>query len=111
MLLLKLASRSLFKPPVVSAIAVLSMALGIGANVAISSIFNQILLRPLPVHEPDQLVNLAPVPDERARSIRVRRGRALTRGCCVVRRADTRTARGSCGSHDSSPVRMIRLII
>jgi predicted permease len=58
MLQLKFAVRSLLKTPVVTAIAVMSMALGIGANVAIFSIFNQTLLRPLPVHEPDQLVNL-----------------------------------------------------
>ena len=54
----RFAFRSLLKTPVVTAIAVLSVALGIGANVAIFSIFNQTLLRPLPVHEPDRLVNL-----------------------------------------------------
>ena len=58
MMQLKLAFRSLLKTPVVTAIAVLSMALGIGANVAIFSIFNHMLLRPLPVYEPDRLVNL-----------------------------------------------------
>ncbi|HEY0285097.1 MAG TPA: ABC transporter permease [Vicinamibacterales bacterium] len=58
MVQLRLALRSLFKTPIVTAIAVLSVALGIGANVAIFSIFNQTLLRPLPVHEPDRLVNL-----------------------------------------------------
>ena len=58
MLQLRFALRSLLKTPVVTTIAVLSVALGIGANVAIFSIFNQILLRPLPVHEPDRLVNL-----------------------------------------------------
>src|SRR5688500_9397139 len=56
---LRIAFRSLFKTPVVTTIAVLSVALGIGANVAIFSIFNHMLLRPLPVHEPDRLVNLA----------------------------------------------------
>jgi hypothetical protein len=55
---LRLALRSLSKTPIVTAIAVLSVALGIGANVAIFSIFNQTLLRPLPVHEPERLVNL-----------------------------------------------------
>jgi predicted permease len=55
---LKFAYRSLLRTPIVSAVAVLSLALGIGANVAIFSIFNQLLLRPLPVHEPDRLVNL-----------------------------------------------------
>src|SRR5688572_23360570 len=56
---LKLAFRTLFKTPFVTAVAVLSLALGIGANAAIFSLFNQMLLRPLPVPEPDRLVNLA----------------------------------------------------
>jgi putative ABC transport system permease protein len=53
----RFAVRSLLKTPIVTAIAVLSVALGIGANVAIFSIFNSMLLRPLPVHEPERLVN------------------------------------------------------
>ena len=56
---LKLACRSLRKNPFVTAIAILSLALGIGANAAIFSLFNQLLLRPLPVQAPEQLVNLA----------------------------------------------------
>ena len=56
---LKLAFRTLFKTPFVTAVAVLSLALGIGANAAIFSLFNQMLLRPLPVPRPNQLVNLA----------------------------------------------------
>ena len=55
----KFAFRTLFKTPFVTAVAVLSLALGIGANAAIFSLFNQMLLRPLPVHEPEQLVNLS----------------------------------------------------
>ena len=56
---LKLAVRMLLKAPFVTAIAVLSLALGIGANAAIYSMFNQLLLRPLPVRDPSQLVNLS----------------------------------------------------
>ena len=52
------AFRSLLKTPVVTTIAVLSVALGIGANVAIFSVFNHMLLRPLPVQAPERLVNL-----------------------------------------------------
>src|SRR5437764_12928249 len=56
---LTLAFRTLFKTPFVTGIAVVSLALGIGANAAIFSLFDQILLRKLPVPDPDRLVNLA----------------------------------------------------
>src|SRR2546423_13558724 len=56
---LKFALRTLFKTPFVTLVAIASLALGIGANAAIFSLFDQILLRPLPVPEPDRLVNLA----------------------------------------------------
>jgi len=56
---LKLAFRTLLKSPFVTFVAVLSLALGIGANAAIYSMFNELLLRPLPVRDPGRLVNLA----------------------------------------------------
>jgi predicted permease len=54
-----LALRMLRKTPFVTAVAVASLALGIGANAAIYSIFDQLLLQQLPVSEPQQLVNLS----------------------------------------------------
>src|SRR5262245_4347710 len=60
---LRLALRTLFKTPLVTAIAILSLALGIGANSAIFSLFHQMLMRPLTVPRPGELVNLgAPGP-------------------------------------------------
>ena len=60
---LRLAFRILWKTPFVTGIAVLSLALGIGANAGIFSLFDQILLRSLPVADPQRLVNLkAPGP-------------------------------------------------
>ena len=56
---LKLAFRRLLKTPLVSAVAILSLALGIGANAAIYSLFDQALLRALAVERPAELVNLA----------------------------------------------------
>ncbi len=56
---LRFAFRTLFKTPFVTTIAILSLALGIGANTAIFSLFDQVLLRPLPVRDPGRLVNLA----------------------------------------------------
>jgi predicted permease len=55
---LRYAFRTLRKTPFVNGVAILSLALGIGANAAIYSLFDQILLRPLPVAAPDELVNL-----------------------------------------------------
>ena len=47
----KFAFRTLFKTPFLTSIAILSLALGVGANTAIFSLYNQMLLRPLPVDQ------------------------------------------------------------
>ncbi|MBL0940761.1 MAG: ABC transporter permease [Gemmatimonadaceae bacterium] len=54
-----LALRMLRKTPFVTAIAIASLALGIGANAAIYSIFDQLLLNRLPVNAPAELVNFS----------------------------------------------------
>ncbi len=56
---LRRALRTLFRTPFVTIVAIASLALGIGANATIFSLFEQFLLRPLPVASPDELVNLA----------------------------------------------------
>ena len=55
---LRLAVRGLRRSPLFAAVAILSLALGIGANTAIFSLIDQILLRRLPVSHPEQLVML-----------------------------------------------------
>lgn len=76
---IRLAIRMLLKTPFVTAIAVASLALGIGANAAIFSLFNEILLQPLPVTEPSRLVNLgAPGPKPGSQSC------SQAGGCDVV---------------------------
>src|ERR1700733_6556402 len=54
----RVSSRSLAKRPAFTAVALLSLALGIGANTAIFTLINQLLLRNLPVRDPEQLVTL-----------------------------------------------------
>src|SRR5437763_419560 len=59
---LRLAFRSLRATPIVSAVAILSLALGIGANTAIFSLVDSLVLRALPVRQPERLVLLSGVP-------------------------------------------------
>ncbi len=56
---LRFSVRALRNAPLFTAVALLSLALGIGANTAIFTLIHQIILQPLPVERPEQLVNLA----------------------------------------------------
>ena len=54
--------RMLWQKPAYSAIAILTIALGIGANTAIFSVVNTVLLKPLPFDEPDRVMALGRKP-------------------------------------------------
>ncbi|HEX7360508.1 MAG TPA: hypothetical protein VF283_08450 [Bryobacteraceae bacterium] len=58
---LRYAFRLLLKTPVITCVAVLSLALGIGANTAIFGVMNALMLRSLPVRNPQQLVSIEAV--------------------------------------------------
>ena len=58
---LKYAVRGLARAPVFTLVAVLSLGLGIGVNTAIFSLLDQVLLRLLPVRNPEEIVLLNPL--------------------------------------------------
>src|SRR5436190_186022 len=61
---LKYALRTLVKSPATSAIAILILALGIGANTAIFSVVEGLLLRPLPFPKAERLVRVYEAADD-----------------------------------------------
>ena len=56
---LRFALRQLGRSPSFAITAVLTLALGVGANTAIFSLVNSLLLKPMPVEKPDQIAELA----------------------------------------------------
>ena len=61
---LNFAFRAIRRNPLFAAVAILSLALGIGANTAIFTLMDQVMLRRLPIRDPEQLV--IALPDRRA---------------------------------------------
>jgi predicted permease len=61
---LKYTFRTLGRDPGFTAVAILILALGIGANIAVFSVVNTLMLRPLPFPSPQQLVWIAPPPSK-----------------------------------------------
>jgi putative ABC transport system permease protein len=63
---IRLGVRTLVHSPIFTVVTVLSLALGIGANTAIFSVVNGLLLRPLPYPEPEQIVHVWHTPPQQS---------------------------------------------
>ena len=58
------AFRNLRHNPAFTAVAIGALAIGIGANTAVFTVVESVLLRPLPYHEPSQLYTVRPMPKQ-----------------------------------------------
>ena len=86
---LRFSVRLLAKNPGFSLIAICTLALGIGANTAIFSVVNAVLLRPLPYPEPERIMRVfASAPE---------RGLAQTNPCSTPARAGRKPIWAPCG--------------
>ena len=105
--------RQFVRNPGVTAIAVVTLALGIGANTALFSIFNSLILRPLPVRDPGSLALLAngswsyPIWDRdqgtRDRACSTARSRGPARGSTCRRAARLKSWTARTSAAGSSP--------
>jgi len=57
---LRYTLRVLLNQPLFSAVVIVTCALGVGANTAVFSVIDAVMLRPLPFHQPDRIVMLFP---------------------------------------------------
>ena len=77
------SARMLWKKPSLTAVAIIAIGLGIGANTAIFSVVNTVLLQPLPYPQPKQLVNVASEQrNQTHHSRRPEQDAARDRRCC-----------------------------
>ena len=103
---LRYALRQLRRAPGLTAVTALTLALGIGANTAIFTVVNALMLRSLPVHEPGRLVTLGEYGYPYAKFDLLRERTQTLSGIFAVQGAERRVVATDFGTSESEPVAM-----